>query len=86
MFTFAINFEIYAALHRRVFEFVSRALFKEDRLMFALAYIRATSPSASGSADRAEWDLFLLGQQVCSSLLFIFKSIKNFGKHLLINF
>ena len=37
---------IYRSLQKNVFEFVSRALFKEDRLMFALNFIRGTQPTA----------------------------------------
>ncbi|KAH7718366.1 cytoplasmic dynein 2 heavy chain 1-like protein [Aphelenchoides avenae] len=45
----------YRTLQRRVYEYVSRALFKDDRLMFAISFIRHTSP---GAFDKNEWELF----------------------------
>uniref|UniRef100_A0A914XX81 Cytoplasmic dynein 2 heavy chain 1 n=1 Tax=Panagrolaimus superbus TaxID=310955 RepID=A0A914XX81_9BILA len=46
---------IYRSLQKNVFEFVSRALFKDDRLMFALNFIRGTQNNAF---EKNEWELF----------------------------
>uniref|UniRef100_A0A7E4URM5 Cytoplasmic dynein 2 heavy chain 1 n=1 Tax=Panagrellus redivivus TaxID=6233 RepID=A0A7E4URM5_PANRE len=46
---------IYRTLQQKVFELVSRALFKDDRLMFALNFIRGTQPNAF---EKNEWEFF----------------------------
>lgn len=53
---------IYRTIQRKVYEYVSRALYKEDRLMFAMSFIRGTQANLF---EKNELELFtgtLMGQ------------------------
>ncbi|KAL3101915.1 hypothetical protein niasHS_003324 [Heterodera schachtii] len=52
---------VFRRLRLRLFEFVSRSLFKEDRLAFAMQFVHATAANGSGGGTlfgRNEWELF----------------------------
>uniref|UniRef100_A0A914HVR0 Cytoplasmic dynein 2 heavy chain 1 n=1 Tax=Globodera rostochiensis TaxID=31243 RepID=A0A914HVR0_GLORO len=52
---------VFRRLRLRLFEFVSRSLFKEDRLTFGMQFVHATASNAGGSGTlfgRNEWELF----------------------------
>uniref|UniRef100_A0A183BTS1 Cytoplasmic dynein 2 heavy chain 1 n=1 Tax=Globodera pallida TaxID=36090 RepID=A0A183BTS1_GLOPA len=52
---------VFRRLRLRLFEFVSRSLFKEDRLTFGMQFVHATASNAAGSGTlfgRNEWELF----------------------------